>query len=117
MKPLCAAAAVGLSLIGVMGPATAQPYGDRYYGDRDRGFRDRDYGDRGSRARGGDFGDREDDYRGRGRSDRRGDDGFDEGAYLRCNPDVRKAVERGTMPSGALHYQRFGRKEGRRLSC
>ena len=99
MKALCAVAAVGLSLISFMGSVSAQPYGDRGYGDRDRGFRDR----------GGDFEDQDDDDRGGG--------GFDESEYLRCYPDVRRAVERGTMPSGAFHYERFGRKEGRRLTC
>ena len=42
---------------------------------------------------------------------------FDEREYLRCHPDVREAVERGSMESGALHYRVFGRREGRRLSC
>jgi hypothetical protein len=106
MKTLGAVVAVGLAL---MGSASAQPYGDRDYGGRDRGSR---YGDR-------DYGDRDYDDRGRGRMDRdRGQNvGFDEREYLRCNADVRRAVERGTMPSGAVHYRTFGRKEGRRLSC
>lgn len=43
--------------------------------------------------------------------------GFDEGEYLRCHPDVERAVRRGMMPSGAAHYQQFGRREGRRLTC
>lgn len=43
--------------------------------------------------------------------------GFDEGEYLRCNPDVLRAVRRGQMESGAAHYQTFGRRERRRLSC
>jgi hypothetical protein len=43
--------------------------------------------------------------------------GFDEREYLRCHPDVRQAVERGSMESGALHYRLFGRREGRRLNC
>ncbi|MCJ2037175.1 hypothetical protein [Methylobacterium sp. J-068] len=102
MKVLGAMLAVGLAL---MGSASAQSYGDRDYGSRDRGFRDRDYGDR----------DYED--RGRGRRERGGDSGFDEREYLRCNADVRRAVEQGKMPSGAVHYRTFGRREGRRLSC
>ena len=44
-------------------------------------------------------------------------DGFDEREYLRCNPDVRQAIMRGQMASGAAHYQTFGMREGRRLSC
>lgn len=72
------AAAVGLTLAGT---ASAQPWGGREYGYRDRGY------------------------------------GFDESEYLRCNPDVRRAVMRGQMESGSTHYQVFGRREGRRLSC
>ena len=90
MKALCAIAAVGLSLVGFVGFASAQPYGGRDYGYEERGprYRDRDRG-----------------Y------------GFDEGEYLRCNPDVLRAVRRGQMESGAVHYQTFGRHERRRLSC
>jgi hypothetical protein len=43
--------------------------------------------------------------------------GFDEGEYLRCNPDVRRAVRRGQMRSGAAHFREYGRREHRRLSC
>ncbi|WP_264046661.1 hypothetical protein [Methylobacterium flocculans] len=115
MKVLGGVVALGLIL---MGPALAQPYGyredgyrNRYEG-RDEGYRDRGsrYDDRDDRRR---FGEDE----GRGRRGRGGDVGFDEGDYLRCNPDVRRAVERGQMPSGAVHFQKFGRREGRRLSC
>ena len=42
---------------------------------------------------------------------------FDEGEYLRCNPDVRRAIRNGEMESAMAHYQRHGRREGRRLSC
>lgn len=42
---------------------------------------------------------------------------FDEDEYLRCNPDVARAVEQGQMRSGNTHYRTFGRREGRRLSC
>ncbi|KQP61234.1 hypothetical protein ASF39_00545 [Methylobacterium sp. Leaf108] len=42
---------------------------------------------------------------------------FDEDEYLRCHPDVRRAVERGDLESGALHYRTFGRREGRKLTC
>lgn len=107
MKVIGAVLAVGLTM---MGAASAQPYGDRDYGYRDRGERGERYGGR-------DYGDRDYDDRGRGRRDRGGDYGFDEREYLRCNADVRQAVQRGQMPSGAVHYQKFGRREGRRLSC
>lgn len=103
MKSLCAIAIVGLTLTSTLGAAVAQPYGGGGYG------RDRDYDDRG---RGRDRG--YDDDRGRGR-DR--EYGFDSREYLRCNPDVRRAVERGQMESAAAHYRTFGRREGRRLSC
>ena len=109
MRTFCVVAAVGLSLIGGIGAASAQSYGrpgydygDRNdgYADRDRGFRERDrgYDDRGPRSRGRDY-------------------GFDEREYLRCNPDVRASVMRGETRSGAWHYQTFGRREHRRLSC
>jgi hypothetical protein len=101
MKTICAIAAVGLSLMGSIASVSAQPYGGR----------DDSYRDRGSRS----YEDRDGDDRGRG--DRVGNYDFDEREYLRCNPDVSQAVERGTMPSGSVHYQNFGRKEGRRLSC
>lgn len=64
--------------------------------------------------------DRRDDY---GQGPRRGpesrgrDYGFDEGEYLRCNPDVRRAVANGQMESAAAHYRNFGRRENRRLTC
>jgi hypothetical protein len=99
MKRFCAIAALGLGLIGAIGAASAQPYGGPGYGDRDRGYgRDRDYEERGPRRR-----DRE--Y------------GFDERDYLRCNPDVRRAVMSGEFRSGAQHYQLHGQRERRRLSC
>lgn len=99
MKALIAVAALGL---GLMGPTLAQPYGGPEYGyrDRDSGYRDRDSG-----------------YRDRGYRDRDREFAFDEREYLRCNPDVRRAVNRGQMESGAAHYRVFGRREGRRLSC
>jgi len=43
--------------------------------------------------------------------------GFNEREYLRCNRDVWAAVRRGELSSGWEHYQRFGRREGRRLWC
>jgi hypothetical protein len=111
MKTILAAAAVTLGVLGVVGPVVAQPrpdYDD--YGYRDRGYRDRDRGDYGDRDRG--YRDRDrDDYRGRANY------GFDEREYLRCNPDVRRAIANGQMESGAAHYRVFGRREGRRLSC
>jgi hypothetical protein len=39
---------------------------------------------------------------------------FDEGDYLDKNPDVRKAVERGEVESGFVHYVEYGYFEGRR---
>ena len=106
------ATVVGLALLSGLTPALAQPYGGREYGydRRDYDGRDRDYDDR---DRGGYRRDYGRDY-GRGP---RGGYAFDEGEYLRCNPDVRRAVMRGQMPSGLTHYQTFGRREGRRLSC
>jgi hypothetical protein len=38
---------------------------------------------------------------------------FDEQFYLINNPDVAEAVQRRTFPSGAAHYQEFGKNEGR----
>lgn len=38
---------------------------------------------------------------------------LNEALYLRLNPDVATAVATGTFRSGAEHYQRFGRAEGR----
>lgn len=132
MKTFCVVAVVGLTFLGSVGSVSAQPYGGRDNADRDRSSRDRggDYGDRdydrgrGSRGREDDNSsrdrssrNRDDDDRGRGRRDRGEDQGFDEREYLRCNPDVRQAVEQGKMPSGAVHYRTFGRKEGRRPGC
>lgn len=42
---------------------------------------------------------------------------FNERSYLRCNPDVRRAVYRGEFRSGYEHYVKFGRREGRRIWC
>lgn len=102
MKAIYAVAAVGLGLMGSIASVSAQPYGSRDYGyeERGRGYGGRDYDD-------------EDRGRGYGRRDY----GFDEREYLRCNPDVLRAVRRGQMESGAAHYQTFGRRERRRLSC
>ena len=106
MKAFWTIAAIGVTLMGAVSPSAAQygggygggggGYGGGGYDERERGPRDRGYGDRG---RGGDR------Y------------AFDEDEYLRCNPDVRRAVNRGQMESGLTHYQTFGRKERRRLSC
>jgi hypothetical protein len=128
--------------MGGIDPASAQR-GGRDYGDdgREYGGRARDYDDdegrergrsyeydRGrERGRGYDEEDR-DRRRGRGYDDDRGgerdrrsreerESTFDEDEYLRCHPDVRRAVERGDMESGAFHYRNFGRREGRRLTC
>ena len=121
MKTLYAVMAVSLTILGSGAPASAQPYGSRDYGydrrddgyrDRDRGYGDREYGGRDDRGR-------DDDRRGYGFEDRRrgGVAAFDEREYLRCNPDVLRAVRSGKMESGAAHYRVFGRREGRKLSC
>lgn len=39
---------------------------------------------------------------------------FSENDYLRQNPDVQEAVQRGILPSGFAHWAMFGRKEGRK---
>lgn len=103
MKALWTVAAVGITLMSSIVSAPAQYGGGGYgggYGERDRGYDDRDrgYGDRGRGGGGGRY-------------------AFDEDEYLRCNPDVRRAVNRGQMESGLVHYRTFGRREGRRLSC
>lgn len=54
-------------------------------------------------------------YEGRGYEGRGG--GFDEGEYLRCNPDVLRGVRRGQFRSGYQHFRMFGHRERRRLSC
>ena len=41
------------------------------------------------------------------------EDGFDEAAYLRANPDVARAVADGTCPSGRAHFDAFGKTERR----
>jgi len=102
MKTFCAVAVVCLSLIGSVSSTSSQPYGYRdqpnSYGDRDYGPRDRDYGPR----------DR--DY-GRHRGS-----WFDEREYLKCNPDVLRAVRRGET-TARRHYEQYGRREGRGVSC
>lgn len=90
--------------------------GRSYDNDRDR-ERDRGNDEDQDRRRGRGY---DDDDRGRerGRGDREERQaGFDEDEYLRCHPDVRRAVERGEMKSGEFHYRTFGRREGRRLTC
>jgi hypothetical protein len=102
MKALCAMAAVGLSMMALMGSASAQPYGgpDYRYREPDYRYREPGYGYRERRSR----------YENRTY-------GFDEREYLRCNRDVLRAVRRGQMQSGFAHYQMHGRYEGRPLSC
>ena len=41
---------------------------------------------------------------------------FDEAAYLRLYPDVAKAVAEGREVSAWQHYDRHGRKEGRKIN-
>jgi hypothetical protein len=108
MKSTIKSLVLGLSILGAAAPALAQPYG--YGRDRDYGYdRGRDYDDRRPRARDYDDEDRRGGY-GRG-------GGFDAAEYLRCNPDVRRALRNGQITSAADHYRVFGRREGRRLSC
>jgi hypothetical protein len=40
---------------------------------------------------------------------------FSETDYLALNPDVAQAVARGEIASGRVHYEQFGRVEGRRV--
>jgi hypothetical protein len=42
---------------------------------------------------------------------------FDEAWYLKAYPDIAKAVQEGTLPSGLTHYIRCGRDEGRLASA
>ena len=41
---------------------------------------------------------------------------FDEKAYLRANPDVANAVSDGTIESGRIHFEYFGKHENRKLN-
>jgi len=43
------------------------------------------------------------------------DANFEEGAYLRANPDVARAVTSGECPSGRAHFDAFGRQERRNV--
>jgi len=109
MKAVCAIIVSGLTLISSLGPTWAQRYSEP---DDGYEYRDRDY----------DYRDRYDnrdryDYRDRGPRYRERRYAFDEREYLRCNPDIRRAVYRGEFASGYQHYQRYGRNENRALSC
>jgi hypothetical protein len=42
--------------------------------------------------------------------------GFNEADYLSANPDVAAAVRSGACPSGATHYELYGKKENRPLN-
>lgn len=119
MRAFWAAAAISLSLIGSVIPTSAQYFDDPGYGYRGRGYGPSEYG---YRDREYDYGDRRYDYGDRGygygnREYRVSGYGFDEQEYLRCNPDVLRAVQRGQMESAIAHYRVFGRREHRRLSC
>jgi len=110
MKALRVILVAGLSLIGLVGPTSAQRY--REPDDYDYEYRQRDY----------DYRDRYNDqdrygYGERGPRYRERANVFSEREYLRCHPDVRQAVRRGDFESGYEHYQRYGRREGRTLSC
>lgn len=41
------------------------------------------------------------------------EDIFDEAWYRRRYPDVARAIQQGTVPTGEAHYDQFGRSEGR----
>lgn len=43
------------------------------------------------------------------------DQNFDETAYLSANPDIAEAIRNGELDSGRIHFDVFGRREGRRL--
>ncbi len=113
MKAFWAMTAVSLALLGSAAPVAAQ-YGGPEYGGRGPGYGDRDrgYGERGPRYR-----DEDENFGPRRGGRNRGDYAFDEREYLRCNPDVRRAIVNGQATSGVDHYRLFGRREGRRLSC
>lgn len=137
MRTIGVVAVLGLGLIGAVGTASAQSWGpdygyrDREYRSRDSDYRDRDYRDRGYRDRSDDYGRRDDyrrdrdygsrdrdrDYGDRDRGAPRGAAAFNEREYLRCNPDVARAVLAGKMESGYKHFQVHGFREGRKLSC
>lgn len=89
MRKISVAAAIALTFMGIAAPVAAQPYDG--YGYRERGG----YG-YGSRYRGG---------------------GFDARGYMRCNPDVARAVRRGQFESPWHHYRTYGRREGRAPGC
>lgn len=92
MRVLSVLAIVGVVSVCASGLASAQGWNGPGYG-----YRGPDYDDGAPRrARGG--------Y-------------FDEREYLRCHPDVARAVRRGQEASGYAHWRRFGRDEGRRLRC
>jgi hypothetical protein len=90
-----------------MGSASAQRYGGPDYG-----YDEPEYRERGPRYRERDY-----DYEERGPRYREPRYAFNEREYLRCNRDVLRAIRRGELSSGLEHYRRFGRREGRRLSC
>ncbi|TGD92521.1 hypothetical protein [Methylobacterium nonmethylotrophicum] len=133
MKTFGVVAVIGLGLVCAAGAASAQSWGPDYGSrDRDRDYRDRDYRDRGPDygrrdydGRDRDYGrrdydgrDRDRDYGYRDRGPRQqGGIAFDEREYLRCNPDVARAVRSGQMESGLKHFQVHGRREGRKLAC
>ncbi len=108
MKMLSSMTALGIGLLALVAPASAQyggyyeprEYRERGYSDRDYRYRDRGYDEYQERPR----------YRERRVV-------FDEDEYLRCNRDVRRAVMRGEFESGLEHFQRHGRREARRLTC
>ena len=43
------------------------------------------------------------------------DDNFVEEIYLESNPDIANAVDQGVIESGKLHFELYGRNEGRKM--
>lgn len=43
------------------------------------------------------------------------DDNYVEGNYLESNPDIAKAVYEGVIESGKVHFELYGRNEGRKM--
>ena len=43
------------------------------------------------------------------------DNNFNEKDYLRSNPDIAQAVREGVIESGKMHFEKYGRNEGRKM--
>lgn len=44
------------------------------------------------------------------------DQNFEEAGYLNANPDVAEAVRQGHFPCGQAHFERYGKREGRKIA-